>query len=101
MDTKWKHSKRVICGNYVDFLPKKKVWCKWIYTIKYKLDGSLKRHKVRLVAKDYTQTCEIDYSETFTHVAKIDTIRVLLSICTNKDWPLHQFMSRMRYFTEI
>ena len=38
----------------------------------------------------YTNLC-IDYSETFSLVAKIDTIRVLFSIATNKNWPLHQF----------
>jgi len=43
------------------------------------------------VAKGYTQTYGIDYSETFSLVAKIDTIRVLFSIGENKNWSLHQF----------
>ena len=47
--------------------------------------------KARLVAKGYTQTYGIDYSETFFPIAKIDIIRVLFSIATNKDWPLYQF----------
>jgi len=38
-----------------------------------------------------THTYGIDYSETFSPVAKIDTIRVLFSITTNKNWPFHQF----------
>jgi len=42
------------------------------------------------MAKGYTQTYDIDYSETFSLVAKIDTIRVLFSIAANKIWPLHQ-----------
>ena len=33
----------------------------------------------------------IDYSETFSPVAKIDTIRVLFSIAANLGWPLYQF----------
>ncbi|XP_071708490.1 uncharacterized protein [Rutidosis leptorrhynchoides] len=49
------------------------------------------RYKTRLVAEGYTQTYGIDYSEAFSPVAKIDTIRVLFSIAANVDWPLHQF----------
>ncbi|CAL8175745.1 unnamed protein product [Prunus armeniaca] len=45
----------------------------------------------RLVAEGYTQTYGVDYGETFAPVAKINTIRVLLYLSTNLDWPLHQF----------
>jgi hypothetical protein len=70
---------------------KKVVGCKWVFTIKHKADGSVERYKARLVAKGFTQTYGIDYEETFALVAKMNSIRVLLSIAANLDWPLHQF----------
>lgn len=62
-----------------------------MFSIKYKLDGSIEWYKKRLVAKGYTQTYGIDYQETFSLIAKPNIVRVLLSLVANVDWPLHQF----------
>ena len=72
-------------------LGKRPVGCRWIFTIKYKANGTIEHFKARLVAKGYTQTYEIDYTKTFALVAKINTVQVLLSLVTNLDWPLQQF----------
>ncbi|KAG8499583.1 hypothetical protein CXB51_006239 [Gossypium anomalum] len=69
---------------------KKIVGCKWVFTTKFKPDGSLDRYKARLVAKGYTQTYRRDYLETFAPVAKLNFVRVLLSIDVNLDWSLQQ-----------
>ncbi|RVW95017.1 Retrovirus-related Pol polyprotein from transposon TNT 1-94 [Vitis vinifera] len=69
---------------------KKPVGCKWIFTVKYKVDGNVDRYKARLVAKGFTQSYGIDYQETFAPVAKLNTVRVLLSLAANLDWSLHQ-----------
>lgn len=70
---------------------KKMVGCKWVFSIKHKADGSIERYKARLVAKGHTQTYNIDYQESFSPVANLNIIRVVLSLAANLDWPLHQF----------
>ena len=57
--------------------------CKWIFTLKYKADGSLERHKTRLVTKGYTQTHEVDYQESFALAAKMNIVRILLSLAAH------------------
>ena len=39
--------------------------CRWVFTIKYKFDGSIDQYKVLLMAKGFNQTYGIDYLETF------------------------------------
>jgi len=52
----------------VTTIPKGKttMGCKWIFTIKCNVDGSINRYKARLVAKGFTQSYGVDYEETFT-----------------------------------
>ena len=83
--------KKIILGKLLNCPKiKKPVGCKWVYKIKYNSDGTVERYKARLVAKGYTQTHGIDYQETFAPVAKMNTIRILLSVAVNNKWPLYQ-----------
>ena len=58
----------------------KPIGCKWIFSIKLKSDGSLDRHKARLVAFGNRQEFGIDYEEMFASVAKMTSVQLLLAI---------------------
>lgn len=62
---------------------KKVVTSKWVFTIKYLENGKVERRKTRLVARGYTHTYGEDYIDTFAHVAKLHTIRIVLSLAVN------------------
>jgi hypothetical protein len=64
---------------------KKAIRCRWVYTVKIKVDGSLDRYMTRLVANGYAQKYGINYQETFSLVAKLNTIHILISIAANRD----------------
>ncbi|XP_071679843.1 uncharacterized protein [Lolium perenne] len=64
--------------------------CKWVYKIKHKADGSIDKYKARLVAKGFKQRYGIDYEDTFSHVVKSATIRLVLSIDVSRGWNLRQ-----------
>jgi histone deacetylase 1/2 len=64
--------------------------CKWVYRIKKHADGTIDRYKARVVAKGFKQRYGLDYEDTFSHVVKIITIRLVLSISVSRGWSLRQ-----------
>lgn len=67
-------------------LPKgqKAIGVKWFYKTKLKKNGEVDKHKARLVAKGYKHEYGIDYTEVFTPVARMDTIRLVLALAAQK-----------------
>ncbi|GJX39878.1 retrotransposon protein, putative, ty1-copia subclass [Tanacetum coccineum] len=77
--------------NLVDTTPGlKTVGCKWIFKKKTDMDGKVHTYKARLVTKGYTQTYRIDYEETFSPVAKIKSIRIMLAMAAFHDYEIWQ-----------
>ncbi|GJY38228.1 zinc finger, CCHC-type containing protein [Tanacetum coccineum] len=68
----------------------KTVGSMWLFKKKTDMDGVVHTYKVRLVAKGYTQTPRIDYEETFSPVADIRAIRILLAITMFYDYEIWQ-----------
>jgi hypothetical protein len=77
---------------------KKAVTCKWIFTVKRSLEWKVEMYKSRLVVRGYSQTYEIDYDATFAPVAKMGTVKILISCATNFGWPLHQLDVKNAFF---
>ena len=63
---------------------KKEISCRWIYKVKYNVDGSVNRYKARLIAKGYAQTHGVDYDETFAPVAKMTIVQTVIALVLPK-----------------
>jgi hypothetical protein len=66
------------------------VGCKWVFKKKLRPYGTIDKYKVRLVAKGYTQKEDEDFFDTYSHVARLTTIRVLLSLAASYGLLVHQ-----------
>ena len=69
---------------------KKPISCKWIFKLKLNSDGIVEKHKAWLVARGFTQQYGLDLQETFSPVAKITTLRLLISLAASNGWHLAQ-----------
>ncbi|XP_022558682.2 uncharacterized protein LOC111206341 [Brassica napus] len=67
----------------------KPIGLKWVFKIKRNSDGSISKHKSRLVAKGYIQRHGIDYEEVFAPVARIETVRFIIGLAASNDWEVH------------
>lgn len=59
---------------------------KWLFKTKYKPNGTIDRHKARLVVQGCSQKYDEDFQETFAPVAKMATVRILLAVAAMEDW---------------
>ena len=98
-DTKWRDAMRV----EMDALLHNQTWtlvphpahsnivgCRWLFRTKYHADGTVDRHKARLVAQGFSQVPGLDFSHTFSPVVKAATVRTVLTLAITNGWHLRQ-----------
>ncbi|XP_020684799.1 uncharacterized protein LOC110101292 [Dendrobium catenatum] len=65
--------------------------CKWLFKVKLPSTGQAPTYKARLVAQGFAQEYGINYKETFSPVAKMATVRILITIVVTRGWSVLQF----------
>lgn len=61
---------------------------RWVYKVKLKPNGSIGKHKAKLVVIDFMEKPGLDYFKVFAFVARHETIRMMLAITANMNCPL-------------
>jgi hypothetical protein len=68
---------------------RKAIGLKWVFKVKRDKQGSVIRHKARLVVKGYAQRQGVDYEEVFAPVARLEAVRLLLALPAQQNWEVH------------
>ena len=73
-------------------LPKdrKAVGSKWVYKTKRSANGTIERHKARLVAQGFSQKYGQDYDETFSPIVRFESLRTVIALAVQNGFKLHQ-----------
>jgi len=78
--------------HHITDLPKgrKPVGSWWVFKVKHHADGSVERHKARIVAKAYSQQEGLDYDETFAPVTRYDSLRLVIAFALHLGLDMEQ-----------
>jgi hypothetical protein len=64
------------------------IGCKWVFMRQTYMDENIQMYKVRLIAKGYKQKQGVNFDETFSPVAMLKSIRILLVMATYHDYEI-------------
>jgi hypothetical protein len=67
----------------------KTIGVKWVFKTKFNENREVEKYKARLIAKGYCQQQGINYAKVFSPVARLDTIRIVISIAAQKSWVIY------------
>ena len=74
------------------------IGCKWVFKRKIGANGKIYAYKARPVAKGFRQRQGVDYEETFSSVAMLKSIRILLAIAAHYDYEVWQMDVKTTFF---
>ena len=66
------------------------IGCKWVFKEKTDVDGNVQIHKSWLVAKGYGQVQGIDYDKTYSPVAMLKSVRIVLVVAAYFNYEIWQ-----------
>jgi len=88
-----------------DLVPKPQqkniIGTKWVFRNKLNEQGEVVRNKARLIAQGYSQQEDIDYTETFSLIAILEAIRLLLSYAVNHVIILYQMDAKSAFLNGV
>jgi Reverse transcriptase (RNA-dependent DNA polymerase) len=79
----------------------KVIGIKWVFKKKMNPQDEIERYKSRLVVKGYRQKADIDYDEVFAPVARMETIRLLISVAAQSEWSIYQMDVKSAFLNRV
>ena len=73
---------------------------KWVYKAKKDASGIVTKHKARLVVKGYVKHQGIDFNEVFALVARLESVRLLLTHAASEGWLVHHMDVKSAFLNE-
>ena len=70
---------------------------KWVFKRKLDMEGNVPTYKVRLVVKGYNKKQRVDFDETFSPVAMIKSIRIVLVVAVYHDYEIWKMDFKMTF----